>query len=115
MEKLPRLAFLVWLLVIAALTTPCFGAPALPDGWWLQDAPEKVLGKAQAINQNLNYFQAHKTGSTSSQITNPFAKTNQEARVGFFQRKNADGSVETKQFILDGNFQFTNSYEKTRT
>jgi thioredoxin-related protein len=108
MKIFPKPMFLICSLTAICFTTLCLDAQSLPDGWWLQDSPEKVLATAQAINQNLNYFQAHKTGSTSSQITNPFAKTNQEARVGFFQRKNADGSVETKQFILDGNFQFTN-------
>jgi len=92
--------------MIAALTTTSLGGQSLPDGWWLQDSPEKVLARAQAINQNLGFYQAHKSGSTSSQITNPFAKTNQEARVEFFQRRTDDGFVETKQFTLDGNFQF---------
>ncbi len=107
MKKLPRLAFLAWLLVIAVLTTQCFGAQTLPDGWWLKDSPEKVLAQAQSINQDLAFFQAEKFGSTLSQNPNPFAKTNDNARVEFFQRRNDDGFVETKRFILDGKFQWT--------
>ena len=107
MKSLSQLAFPMWLLFITALTNSCFGAQALTNGWWLQDSPEKVLAAAQAINQNLNYFQAHKTGSTLSQITNPFTKTNQEAYVEFFQRKIDNGFVETKKFTLDGKFQRT--------
>jgi protein disulfide-isomerase len=79
----------------------------LPDGWWLQDSPEKVLAQAEATNQGLIFFHGEKLGSPFSQETNPFAKTNEEARVEFFQRRNADGLVETKRFILDGNFQWT--------
>jgi protein disulfide-isomerase len=102
MRKLFWLAFLAWLLPVAGLT-----AQPLADDWWRQDSPEIVLAKAQAINQNLNYFQAHKSGSTSSQITNPFAKTNEEARTDFFQRRNADGSVETKNVFAERNYQWT--------
>ena len=82
-------------------------AQSLPDGWWLQDSPEKVLAKAQAINQNLNFYHAEKFGSTLSYNPNPFAKSNDNARVEFFQRRNADGFVETKKFQLDGKFQWT--------
>jgi thioredoxin-related protein len=102
MKKLLWPALLAWLLPVAGLT-----AQPLADDWWRQDSPEKVQAKAQAINQNLNYFQAEKSGSTSSQFTNPFAKTNDEARLDFFQRRNADGSVETKKFLLQGNYQQT--------
>jgi hypothetical protein len=83
-------------------------AQSLPDGWWLQGSPEKVLTKAQTINQNLNFYHAEKFGSTLSYHVNPFAKTNDNARVEFFQRRNADGSVETKSFQLDGKFQWAN-------
>jgi len=79
----------------------------LPDGWWLQDSPEKVLAQAQATNESLAFFHGEKFGPTLSQISNPFAKTNDNARVEFFQRKNADGFVETKRFQLDGKFQWT--------
>jgi protein disulfide-isomerase len=103
MKKSSRLAFLV----IAALTKSCFGAQPLPDDWWLQDSPEKVLAMAQAINQSLTFFHAEKFVSTTSEITNPFYKTNDTARVDFFQRRNTDGSVETKTVTLDGNFQWT--------
>ena len=65
MKKSSRLAFLV----IAALTKSCFGAQPLPDDWWLQDSPEKVLAMAQAINQSLTFFHAEKFGSTTSEIT----------------------------------------------
>ena len=73
------------------------------------DSPEKVLAKAQAINQNLAFFHGEKFGSALSSITNlfPFAKSNDNARVEFFQRRNADGFVETKRFHLDGKFQWT--------
>jgi thioredoxin-related protein len=107
MQKLPPLAFLVWSLVVATLTTQCSNAQSLPDGWWTQDSPEKVLAKAQLINQDLAFFHGEKIGSTLSLITNPFAKTNDNARVEFFQRRNADGFVETKRFQLDGKFQWT--------
>ncbi len=107
MKTLPRLTLLVWLLFIAAVTSPCFGAQSLPDGWWLQDSPEKVLAKAQSINQNWAFFHGEKFGSTLSSNPNPFAKTNDNARVEFFQRRNADGFVETKKFQLDGKFQWT--------
>ncbi|MGD1087897.1 MAG: thioredoxin family protein [Verrucomicrobiota bacterium] len=79
----------------------------MPDGWWLQDSPEKVLAQAQATNESLAFFHGEKFGPTLSQISNPFAKTNDNARVEFFQRKNADGFVETKRFQLDGKFQWT--------
>lgn len=71
----------------------------------MQDSPEKVLAKAQAINQSLNFYQAEKTGSPFSQITNPFMKTNDSSRVEFFQRKSANGFVETKTVHLDKNYQ----------
>ena len=83
------------------------GAEMLPDGWWLQDLPEKVLAKAQSINQDLAFFHGEKFGSTLSQHINPFAKSNNNACVEFFQRRNADGFVETKRFQLDGKFQWT--------
>src|ERR1017187_978015 len=82
-------------------------AQPLADDWWRQDSPEIILAKSQAINQNLNYFRAQKSGSTSSQITNPFSKTNDIAHTDFFQRRSPDGSEETKKVILDGNFQWT--------
>jgi thioredoxin-related protein len=107
MKKLPRLAFLVWPLFVVALTIRCFGAQSLPDGWWLQDSPEKVLVQAQATNEGLAFFYGEKFGSTLSYNPNPFAKTNDNARVEFFQRRNADGFVETKRFQLDGKFQWT--------
>jgi thioredoxin-related protein len=94
--------FLAWLLPVAGLA-----AQPLADDWWRQDSPEKVLARAQATNQGLAFFHGEKSGSTSSQITNPFAKTNEEARTDFFQRRNADGSVETKRVILDGKFNWT--------
>lgn len=102
-----RLAFPVWLLFITFLTSSCFGAQSLPDGWWLQDSPEKVLAQAQAINQGLAFFYGEKFGSTDSQNPNPVGRTNNNARVEFFQRRNADGFVETKRFHLDGKFQWT--------
>jgi protein disulfide-isomerase len=107
MKKLLRLAFLAWPLLVAALITRCFGAQSLPDDWWLQDSPEKVLVKVLATNRDFAFFHAEKMGSPFSQTTNPFGKTNDNARVEFFQKKNADGSVETKEFTLNGNFQWT--------
>ncbi len=107
MRKFPRLMFLLWPLVVVTLITRCFGVQSLPDGWWLQDSPEKVLAQAQATNQGLAFFHGEKFGSTLSQNPNPFAKTNDNARVDFFQRRNADGFVETKRFQLDGKFQWT--------
>jgi protein disulfide-isomerase len=102
MRKLFGVAFLAWLL-------PVFGLAAQPltDDWWRQNSPEKVLAKAQSTNQGLAFFHGEKSGSTSSKITDPFAKTNDDARVEFFQKRNADGSVETKRAIRDGNFQWT--------
>lgn len=102
MKKLFWPAFLAWLLPVAGLT-----AQPSADDWWRQDSPEKVLEKAQSTNQCLAFFHGEKSGSTSSKITDPFAKTNDDARVEFFQRRNADGSVETKRAIRDGNFQWT--------
>jgi hypothetical protein len=110
MKTLSRLAFPVWLLFITSLTSPCFATQSLPDGWWLQDSPEKVLAQAQAINEGLAFIHGKKSGSPfESQTTtlNPFAKTNDNARVEFFQRRNADGFVETKKFTLNGKFQWT--------
>src|ERR1700744_4318669 len=107
MKFLSRLAFVTWLLFFSFLKTKCINAQSLPDGWWLQGSPEKVLAKAQAINQGLAFYYAKKIGSPFSQTTNPFGKTNDNARVEFFQRKSANGSVETKRFTLDGNFQET--------
>jgi thioredoxin-related protein len=107
MKKLPRLAFLFCSLTVVSFAISCFATQSLPDGWWLQDSPEKVLAQAEATNQNLTFFHGEKLGSLFSQETNPFAKTNQESRVEFFQRKDADGFVNTKKFILNGNFQET--------
>jgi hypothetical protein len=87
MKQSPLLAFSAWLLIIAATTTAGTGGQSLPDGWWLQDSPEKVLAKAQAINQGLAFIHGEKSGSPfESQTTaiNPFAKTNDNARVAFF-------------------------------
>jgi hypothetical protein len=98
-KSLPRLAFLVCSLTVVSFAISCFATQSLPDGWWLQDSPEKVLAKAQSINQGLAFFHAEKIGSTSSQITNPFANTNDNERTDFFQRRNADASVETKKSI----------------
>jgi protein disulfide-isomerase len=95
-------AFLAWLLPVAGLA-----AQSLADDWWRQDSPEKVLARAQATNQGLAFFHGEKSGSTSSKITDPFAKTNDDARVEFFQKRSAGGSVETKRAIRDGNFQWT--------
>jgi thioredoxin-related protein len=108
MKTLSRLAFPVWLLYITSLTSPCFGAQSLPDGWWLQDSLGKILAKAQSINQDLAFFHGEKSGSALSQNSNPFGETNDNACVAFFQRKNADGFVETKRFTVDGKFQWTN-------
>jgi thioredoxin-related protein len=107
MKSLSRLVFLACPLTIVGFVISCFGAQSLPDGWWLQDSPEKVLAKAQAINQNWAFFHGEKFGSTLSQKVNPFAKTSANARVEFFQRRDADGFVETKRFQLDGKFQWT--------
>jgi protein disulfide-isomerase len=106
MKKPPQFAFWVWPLVIAAQITLC-SAQSLPDGWWLQNSPEKVWAQAQATNEGVAFFYREKFGSTLSQNPNPFAKTNDNARVEFFQRRNADGFVETKRFQLDGKFQWT--------
>jgi thioredoxin-related protein len=102
MRKLFWPAFLAWLLPVAGLA-----AQSLADDWWRQDSPEKVLARAQATNQGLAFFHGEKSGSTSSKITDPFAKTNDDARVEFFQKMSAGGSVETKRAIRDGNFQWT--------
>jgi thioredoxin-related protein len=107
MQKSHRLAFLIWPLVVAVLIARCSGAQSLPNDWWLQNSPEKVLEKAQAINQDLGFFHGEKFGPTLLQNINPFAKTNDNARMEFFQRRNADGFVETKRFQLDGKFQWT--------
>jgi protein disulfide-isomerase len=106
MKTLPRLAFLVCSLSVVSFAISCFGMQSLPDGWWLQDSPEKVLEKAQSINQELDFFHGEKFSSPFSQITDPFAKTNANARAEFFQRRN-EGFVETKEFTLNGNFQET--------
>jgi len=109
MKTLSQLPLWVALLILVALVKPCLSAEVLPDGWWLQDSPEKVLEKAQAINLDLAFIHGEKSGSPFSQITtlNPFAKTNDNARVEFFQRKNDGGFVETKKFTLNGKFQWT--------
>jgi hypothetical protein len=107
MHNLFRRTLLLWPWVIAALTAPCFGAQSLPDGWWLQDSPEKVLAKAQSINQQLDFFHAEKSGSTASSITDPFTGTNDNERTDIFQRKSSDGFVETIKVHVNGNHQFT--------
>jgi thioredoxin-related protein len=107
MKKPARLMFLVWSLSVAGFATSCLAAQSLADGWWLKDSPEKVLAMAQSTNQCLTFFHGEKSGSTSSQITNPFANTNDTNRTDFFQRRNADGSVETKIVTLSGNFLWT--------
>ena len=106
MKTLFRFPLWVALLVLVALVKPCLSAETLPDGWWLQDSPEKVLDKAQAINQSLNFFYAVKSVSTSSAINDPFANTNDIDRTEFFQRKNSDGLVETKQVHIHRNSLF---------
>ncbi|MGH7988723.1 MAG: hypothetical protein ACREDS_00805, partial [Limisphaerales bacterium] len=79
----------------------------MANDWWQNESPELVLSNAQAVTRNLAFLHAEKLGSPFSQISNLFAKTNSNARVEFFQRKNADGSVESKNFTLNGNFQLT--------
>src|ERR1700691_121485 len=106
MKKLSQLAFLICFLTVVGFATSCLAIQSLPDGWWLQDSPEKVLAKAQSINQDVAFFHGEKFSSPFSQITDPFAKTNDNARVEFFQRRN-EGFVETKEFTLNGNFQET--------
>jgi hypothetical protein len=110
MKKPPQLAFWVWPLVIAAQITLC-SAQSLPDGWWLQNSPEKVWAQAQATNEGVAFLYGEKFGSTLSQNPNPFAKTNDNARVEFFQRRNADGFVETKgsNWMGNSNGRITNS------
>jgi len=107
MKRPSRQASLAWLLVSIAFTTSYSGAQSLPDGWWLQNTPEKILAKAQAINLGVTFFYGKKLGSTISQNSDPVGKTNANARVELFQRKSADGFVETKRFLLDGKFQWT--------
>jgi protein disulfide-isomerase len=107
MKKLSQMAFLICFLTVVGFATSCLATQSLPDGWWLQDSPEKILAMAQATNDGLAFFYGEKFGSTLSQNPNPFAKTNDNARVEFFQRRNADRFVETKRFQLDGNFQWT--------
>lgn len=107
MQNLFRRILLLCPLAGAVLSTTCLGAQSLPDGWWLQDSPGNILVKAQSINQQLSFFQAAKSGPTASSITNPFAKTNANERMDFFQRRNSDGFVETKEVKIDGNFQWT--------
>jgi len=94
-------------LTAVSFAISCFSAQSLPEGWWLQDSPEKVLEKTHAINQGLAFFHGEKSGSPFSQTVNPFAQTNDNARVEIFQRRNADGFVETKKFTLNGKFQWT--------
>jgi thioredoxin-related protein len=101
-KRISELTFLIWILPAVG-----FAANPLASDWWLKGSPELVLSNAQAVTRNLVFFHAEKLGSPYSQITNPFAKTNENARVELFQRKNADGSVETKEIILAGNFQTT--------
>jgi thioredoxin-related protein len=103
-----RLMFLICSLNAIGFMTLCLDAQSLPDDWWLQDSPGKILAQAQATNQGLAFFHGKKFGSTLSQNVNPFAKSNDNARVEFFQRRNADGFVESKRFQLDGKFQWTN-------
>jgi thioredoxin-related protein len=100
MKELPGLVFFIWSLLVTVFSTSYLAAQSLPDGWWLQGSPEKVLAKAQAINQNWAFFHGEKIGSTLSKITDPFAGTNDNERTDFFQRRNADGSVETKRIHL---------------
>jgi protein disulfide-isomerase len=109
MKRLPGLVFFIWSLLVAIFSTSYLAAQSLPDGWWLQGSPEKVLAQAQTANQGLAFFHGEKFGSIIplSQNPNPFAKTNDNARVEFFQRRNDDGFVETKRFQLDGKFQWT--------
>lgn len=113
MKALSRLAFLACPLPVVSFAISCFGAQSLPDDWWLQDSPEKVLAKAQSINQDLAFFQAEKSGSILSQITNPFANTNDNEHTDFLQRRNADGFVETKNVHSVKNFQLTEYKLKT--
>jgi hypothetical protein len=63
-------------------------------------------GRKQQIRVCL-FFHGEKFGPTQPQNPNPIRKTNDNARVEFFQRRNADGFVETKRFHLDGKFQWT--------
>ena len=106
MKNPSRFVLLVCFLIANSFSISSFASQSLPDGWWLKDSPEKVLEKAQSINQELDFFHGEKFSSPFSQITNPSAKTNDNARVEFFQRRN-EGFVETKEFTLNGNFQET--------
>lgn len=103
-----KLIFLIWFLPVAGIA-----AKPLAGDWWLKHSPELVLSNAQDITRNLAFFYAAKQSSPYSRITNPFAKTGESSRVEFFQRKNTDGSIETKRIIVSGNYQATNYNLKT--
>jgi hypothetical protein len=60
MKKLLQLAFLICFLTVVGFATSCLATQSLPDGWWLQDSPEKVLAMAQATNQSLAFFHGKK-------------------------------------------------------
>ncbi len=77
------------------------------DGWWLKDSPEKVLARVQFTNQQFNFFYCEKWGTTSSELTNPFTKTNDYDHTEFFQRKDSDGFVETKEVYVHSNAEYT--------
>ena len=51
MKTLSRLSLWAGLLILTALVKPCLGADVLPDGWWLQDSPEKVLANPITLRQ----------------------------------------------------------------
>jgi hypothetical protein len=56
MKKLSQMAFLICFLTVVGFATSCLATQSLPDGWWLQDSPEKILAMAQATNDGLAFF-----------------------------------------------------------
>jgi hypothetical protein len=61
-------------------------AQPLPEGWWQQDSPESVLAKAESITRDLSYFRGSKA----------YPMGDKAVSLEFFQRKTANGKVETK-------------------
>jgi hypothetical protein len=64
-------------------------AQPLPVEWWKQSSPEDILTKAQTITSNLTYLHGIKV--------HPMGDKN--ISLEFFQRKNINGIVETKEVL----------------
>jgi len=75
--------------------------PTLPAGWWEQGSAESTLAKAESITHDLSYLRG----------TEAHLLKDHNSSIEFFQRKNPDGTIETKSVKYGG--RMTTSYKLT--